>query len=486
MQSSWSKQKNITTAIYNTFHHHWPFNMLAQNERTVATHSDIATFERNYDMPEGDSLLPRVVAFTQVITLSDVENYNRHFDDFVRVDCRKQQHYEERADADQSFLNSDRVGYIDYGFAFFKDQSHFKNFRSLGLKTGSSFIQLTFYFELTDDMCLEFDRILRKYHRPETYFWKSNLLALVKISIHQHLETIHIRQREIFNYFERLRQSIINLLYRKNLMFHIGDDDSLSMISFVSFVRKEPNENAQGRNGVDFWRMFLEPDPFVYKNSNDTLRFPDEVNTPHALGAVSKIILLDEDKLGVPNGFGSFGHYCMHLSESFGHGLIFGLATSGVLGYYFRSLNSFRKKYLESRIGLSFAKRFSDFKRSSYFVDLFAKEVSTASNDHYHDEVSLSRSHGTHTESLVTLLSDENSKAVDSLDQLSNFLEKSLSDFFSIKTVKSNSRIQLLFLGFTLISLAIGLVQVFGSSELSGYVNMLMNTIIAFFMKWFS
>lgn len=396
---------------------------------------------------------------SQIIPIEKLSSFVNEYDTFLKIKCKRQQFVNKRDPI--SYFDNMALwdgGWFHLGFAELVQDNIVTNFSAYAYRLTDSFVQISFYFSISDTKRYLFYNLLRKYHDSTISLLTKKHPVMFRKQAMKFFGPSAIRRSELYSYFFTLRQDIFYLLNRSNLLFHISSLESISCVNILSFKKIHRfEENIR----ETFWNTFHLDSDFCFISNDQKIFFPEFLNFENDIGKLSNYFFINEENVELLSGFHDIEHQIRSELHDWGMDFIRSLLVNNVFDNYYQSISTFRMNYFNSKNNKRYLRKYDEFQSTNYWISLFSQEYRGTNKrslmfyspilikNLFHRNINLS-----------DLLNENNNLKIKSLNNLSGFINKSINNYFNNRIIKINLKTQAFIIFLTITTIIIGVIQI--------------------------
>jgi len=167
---------------------------------------EILEFENNrykdIILPIEDYLFPRVISVSQIIPIEKLCSFANEYDTFIKIKCKKQQ-FENKRDPISYFDNMALWdgGWFNLGFAELVQDNIVTNFSAYAYRLTDSFVQISFYFSISDAKRYLFYNLQRKKYNSTIYISNIKHPVIFRKQSMKFFGPSAMRRSELYSFF---------------------------------------------------------------------------------------------------------------------------------------------------------------------------------------------------------------------------------------------------------------------------------------------
>ena len=468
--NNWKIENNLLSDLYLKMINSYPFSHLKHNRNTL----NLINFEtnryKNIKICIEDYLKPRVVSVTQIIPIEELKHFAKKYDIFISSKCKKQPFVNQR----DSISYFDNIGLWDdswfhLGFAELINCNIVDNFTAYAYRLTDSFVQISFYFTISDIKRYEFYKLLKTNYDTKIVLLTKKHPILLRNQAMKIFGSVSLQNSKIYDYFNLLKNDITDLLRQNNLIFHIAKTDSISYLNVISFKKIHKYESTIHET---FWNSFHLDKHFSFIDKKNQYYFPESMNFENDIGLLSNYIFVNDVNFELVSGFVNIEHQLRSELNDWGMNLIRGLAIKDVLNDHYQNISDFRMNYFNAKHNVRHLRKYHVFQTTNYWINLFSKEYlglkkraiafssPVLTIDRFYKQINI-----------LDLLNKNNVLKIKALNNLSSFIDMNINKFNDYRTLNINKKTQHIILCLTIITVVIGIIQISQIDFVSTFCN---------------
>lgn len=452
----WNIKEDFLSKLYMKMIKTPPFSKIKRNKELLESFYLENFRYKNLPMQNKDYLIPRIVCVTQIIPIKEFQLFFNSFNTFINCKCKKEAFPNQENPI--SFFNEVSIfdgAWHRLGHAELLNCNILNKLSAFAYRLTDSFIQVTFYCEISRTFCSEFEDIVRRHYELKILLTTRKHPLIFRNQAMRIYSPIHSLKSAIFNFFSSQKTKIINLFQKNNLIFHIGDANNMHFLNVLSFKKCK---NKMNSSKISFWNTIDLDNHNCYINQDNTLFFPESLNFQNDIGTLSNYLLINDDNYKLNLGYVTIDDQIRIELNNFGMNIIRAFAIQKVFKDSYIKISNFRINYFNSKNNFIFLYKYQLFQSTNYWISLLSKEYfDLIKTQNISQTLTLLRNNEF---SLIDLLDKQNDLQINAIDALSKFIDQNITKFNEYKLLVTNTITQVIILLLTIITAIMGILQI--------------------------